>query len=126
MHKRSSTRLPKIITKTIARFPKLKCQSYVRRYQLSVIRYLQLFRLTLAPTWFPHWPAWRCTISLMVYAGLVVSCSELSGRLTAMPRTPGAVDEPPPWCRVWRLQTWAIILSWKKKQKCVDWYDYLT
>lgn len=25
--------------------------------------------LTLAPIWFPHWPAWRCTISLIFFSG---------------------------------------------------------
>jgi len=26
-------------------------------------QYEQLFLLTLAPIWLPHWPAWMCTIS---------------------------------------------------------------
>lgn len=32
-------------------------------------------RLTLAPIWFPHWPAWMWTISLMVLVGLIEQSS---------------------------------------------------
>lgn len=37
--------------------------------------------LTLAPIWLPHWPAWMCTISLMLGAG--------GGRLRSARGLPG-------------------------------------
>lgn len=44
---------------------------------------------TLVPIWFPHWPAWMCTISLMAGASALGRCLSRLRRDCGWPRAPG-------------------------------------
>lgn len=47
---------------SITKFPSTGQMNFVRKRKIYILR--EIF--TFAPIWFPHWPAWMCTISRML------------------------------------------------------------